>query len=218
MPVDFQVAFPQEAIKVSQVRPVPGLAVRSLDIVGEDFRAVEDVLMNEVPSPSFVVLNKNRIVAEVPDVLKDATISSIMVLSRKLFITPRSFINFRFGSRTSKVRGVLRLMQMFLRMLFQTPGSDIFAPTLGGNALAHLGQTIGKEDGSDLVSGFIVSVDNTSRQLIQIQSRNQSTPPDERLLSATVISAGFNRNETALVASVEIISQAGRAAVARLSL
>jgi len=214
--VDFQIAFPQETVKVSLVRTVPGLPIRTLEILGDDFRSADEVLMNEVTSPSFVVLTKNRLLAEVPDALKSSTISSISVLSKRLTITPRSFIRFRIGRVPSKTRGILRLMQVYLRLLFQTPGTDIFSPKLGGGALVHIGQSVSVENGTDLVGDFIVSVDNTTRQVIQIQSRNQAIPPDERLLTAKVLSAGFNRNETAIIASIEVISQAGRAATARL--
>ncbi len=216
MAVDFQVAFPQETVKVSLVRTVPGLPVRTLDIQGDDFRSVDEVLMNEVPSPSFIVLSKNRMLAEVPAALVSSTISSVSVLSKRLTITPRSYIRFRIGRVPSKTRGILRLMQVFLRILFQTPGTDIFAPKLGGGALVHIGQSVSIENGTDLVGDFIVSVDSTVRQLIQIQSRDQSIPPDERLLTAKVLSAGFNKNETAIIASIEVVSQAGRASVARL--
>lgn len=201
---------------MSTVRTVPGLKVRTLDIYGDDFRSADEVLMNEVPSPSFVIVTKNRILAEVPQVLKDSTISSISVLSKRLTITPRSYIRFRIGRTPSKVRGVLRLMQLYLRLLFQTPGTDIFAPKLGGGALVHIGQSVSIEQGTDLVGDFIVSVDSTTRQVIQIQGRDQSIPPDERLLTAKVLSAGFNKNETAIIASIEVLSQAGRSAVAKL--
>lgn len=216
MPVDFQIAFPQETVKVSLVRPVPGLPVRTLDVFGDDFRSADEVLMNEVPSPSFVIVAKNRLLAEVPAALKDSTISSISVLSRRLTITPRSYIRFRIGRTPSKVRGILRLLQAFMRLLFQTPGTDIFSPKLGGGALVHIGQSVSVENGTDLVGDFIVSVDNTTRQLIQIQGRDQSIPPDERLLTTRVLSAGFNKNETAIITSIEVVSQAGRSAVARL--
>ena len=216
MAVDFQIAFPQETVKVSLARPVPGLPVRTLEVIGDDFRSVDEVLMNEVPSPSFIIVAKNRLIAEVPQALKESTISSISVLSKKLTITPRSVIRFRIGRTPSKVRGILRLLQLFLRILFQTPGTDIFSPKLGGGALVHLGQSVSVEEGTDIVGDFIVSVDNTVRQIIQIQSRDQSIPPDERMLTARVASAGFNKNETALIASIEVVSQAGRSAVARL--
>lgn len=215
MPVDFQVAFPQETVKISQVKPVPRLPVRTLDIYGEDFRAVEEVMMNQVSAPSFVVLTKNRMLAEVPKPLVNSTITSIMVLSRKLLISPRSYIRFRIGATPSKTRGILKLMQLFLKILLTTPGSDIFAPKSGGGALVHLGQSVGTNEGSDVVADIIVSVDATAKQIIQIQGRNQAVPPDERLLSAKVLSAGFNKNETAILVGIELTSQAGRSAVAR---
>jgi len=215
MPVDFQVAFPQETVKISQVKPVPGLPVRTLDIYGEDFRSVEDVLMNQVSVPSFVVLSKTRLLAEVPQPLVSLTITSIMVLSRKLLISPRSYIRFNIGRTPSKTRGILKLMQLFLKMLLTTPGTDIFAPKTGGGAMVHLGQSVGTNEGSDVVAGIIVSVDSTARQIVQIQGRNQSIPPDERLLTAKVLSAGFNKNETAILIGIELTSQAGRSAVAR---
>lgn len=174
--------------------------------------------MNEVTSPSFVVLSKTNLLAQVPVVLASSTISSISVMSSRLLITPRSFLRFRIGAVPSKTRGILRLMQLFLRLLLQTPGSDIFASSLGGGALSHLGQSVGLDEGSDIVSSFIISVDTTKSQIIQIQGRNQAIPPDERLLAASVQSAGFNKNETALLANIKITSQAGTAAVARFEL
>lgn len=218
MPVDFQIAFPQEVIKLSKVRTIPGLPIRTLDILGDDFRAVDQVLLNQVPSPSFMILTKVRMLVEVPAPLVSSTITSISVLSRKLVLTPRSLIQFRIGATASKTRGILRLMQLYLKLLFTTPGTDIFAPKVGGGALSHLGQSISTDSSADIVSGLVVSVDATTRQLIQIQGRNQSIPPDERLLSAKVLSAGFNKNETALVASIEVNSQAGRSAVAQLNM
>lgn len=216
--VDIQIAVPQEAIRVSRVVTVPGLAVRTLRISGSDFRSVDEVLMNEVPSPTFLVLDKTTLVAQVPDALKNSAVTSVSVLSRNLLITPKSFIKFRLGAVPGKTSGILRLMQLFLRLLLQTPGSDIFAPKLGGGALAHLGQSISTEEGSDVISSFIISVDNTKSQIVQIQGRNQLIPPDERLLSANVISAGYNKNETAIITSIQLDSQAGSSAVARFEL
>ena len=218
MSIDVQFCYPQEVIKISRVHSVPGLPVRTLDIYGEDFRAVDQVLMNQVPTSSFVVLSKTRMLVEVPSPLKNMTITSIMVLSRRLLITPRSFIQFRIGTTASKTRGILRLMQLFLKMLLTTPGTDIFAPKVGGGAMVHLGQTVSSDKTTNVVSDLVISVNNTSQQIIQIQGRNQSLPPDERLASAKLLSAGFNRNETAIVASIEVLSHAGRVGLAQLNL
>jgi hypothetical protein len=53
---------------------------------------------------------------------------------------------------------------------------------------------------------------------VAVQSRDSSIARDERLLNSKVIRAGFNKDEAALVVSIELTSQAGRSALATLEL
>lgn len=203
---------------MNSVSLVPGLPVRTLSITGEDFRAVDEVLINQIPSPDFMVVKKTQLLAQVPDSLINQAISSISVLSTKLVTTKKSFIDLKISNLPGKTQGIMRLMQVFLKLLFTTPGSDIFSPQLGGGGLSSLGSNFGVDQGGDIVSGFIVAVDQTARQLIQIQSGQPQLPADERLLSAKVTSAGYVKDQTALLATIDLQSLAGRAAVARLEL
>lgn len=212
MAVDFQVVFPQELVELTSVRVLPGVTPRTLDVWGRDFTSVDEVLVNGLPAPDVVVLGKTRLLAQIPGVLVNQTVSSVTVSSTRLAMTSRSVLRFRLGRTTSKVSGILRLMQVFLKILFTTPGTDIFARKTGGGALSRVGATFGKDEGGSIVSDFIVAVGSTQRQILALQARNPSLPRDERLLSARVISAGYNRNEAALVVSVELTSQAGRSA------
>lgn len=215
MAVDLQVVFPQEAIILNNVRILNG-PPRVVDVNGADFRSVDEVLINKLLSPDVVILSKTRLVAQVPDALADQHIFTVQVLSRRLTITPRSLLRFRVGKKPGKVSGIQRLLQKFLRILFTTPGTDIFNKSLGGGGLVKVGQTFGMDEGSDILSNLIISIDTTARQLIALQARNPSLPLDERLLSAKVTKAGFDKSEGAIDVVVEIVSQAGRAAVANL--
>jgi hypothetical protein len=220
--IDLQIVFPQESVHLNRVRTLPGsgrgVVPRTLDITGDDFTSVEEVLINNIESPDVIILSKNRLLAQVPEHLAVSALGSVTVLSKRLTLTDRSLIRFRIGKTPGKVRGILRLVQLFLKILFTTPGSDIFNRKTGGGGLIPLGQTFGGDDGGGIVSGFIISIDQTSRQIVAIQGRDPSTPRDERLLSAKVLTASFNRNEAALVVGIEITSQAGRAALANLEL
>jgi len=218
MAVDFQVVFPQEAVNLTSVRIAEGIAIRTLDISGEDFRSVDEVLINDIPSPSVVILSKSRVLAQVPIEVLYQQISAVRVTSRNLFLTDRSYIKFKVGRTPSKVNGILRLCQLFLKILFTTPGSDIFAPRTGAAALASIGRTFGKDEGGTIVSDFILSVAATQKQIISAQGRDPTVPRDERLLAAKVTKAGYNKSEAALVVSVELTSQAGRAATANVML
>lgn len=216
MSVDFQICFPQELIQLNSVQLLAGSPVRTIDVLGQDFRSVDEVRINDLASPDIIILSKTRLLAQVPPLLANQAISSVSVISNRLAVTSKSLLRFRLGRTTSKVSGILRLVQVFLKILFTTPGSDIFAPRIGAAALKNIGLTFGADQGGNVVSDFIISVSTAQRQIVAIQARDATIPLDERLLSAKVLSAGFNRNEAALVVSVEITSQSGKAALANV--
>lgn len=216
MAVDFQVIFPQQVVALNAVRILPGVNPRSVDLLGADFRSVDEVLINDLASPDVVIISKTRLLAQVPNALKNETLTSITVTSNKLTMTAKSLIKFRIGRTPSKVSGILRLMQVFLKILFTTPGTDIFSPRIGGNALKDIGLTFGKGQGGNIISDFVIAVGNTQRQIQAIQARDPSIPRDERLLASTVSRAGYNRAEAALIVAVELTSQAGRSATANV--
>ena len=217
MSVDFQVVFPQELIELVAVRTLPGMSPRTLDVTGRDFRAVDEVLVNGMASPEVVIVSRTRLLAQVPALFANQTVTSVSVVSTVLSVNAKSLLRFRIGRTASKVSGIMHLVQLFLKILFTTPGSDIFSPRTGAGALRGIGTTFGKDEGGSIVSDFIVAVGSAQRQLLAIQARDPSLPREERLLTAKVLSAGFNKNEAALVVSVELTSQAGRAAVANVT-
>lgn len=216
MAVDFQVVFPQELIPLNSVTIVQGLTPRTVSVIGSDFRYVDQVEINGFVAPQVVVLSQTSLLAQVPPQVGLQPVTSVSVVSNQLAITAKSLIAFQIGQVPGKVSGILRLVQIFLKILFTTPGTDIFAPKLGGGGLKGLGVSFGSSQGANIVSNFVVSVATAQKQILAIQARDPSLPRDERLLTATVLSAGFNKNETALVVSTEITSQTGRAALANL--
>lgn len=217
MAVDLQVAYPQQAIVLNNVKILPG-PPRVVDVIGTDFRSVDEVLINKMASPDVVVLSKTRLIAQVPDGLLGQRVLSVTVLSRRLTVSERSVLKFRVSNTPGKVSGVLRLLQKFLKILLTTPGSDIFNRQLGGGALRSIGSTFGVENGDEIVSGLVIAVDTTTRQIIALQSRNPSLPRDERLMAAKIIRASFNKEEGAIDVAVEITNQAGKAATANMEI
>lgn len=218
MAVDLQVAFPQEQVQLNRADVIPG-PPRVLDVIGTDFRSVDEVLINNIPAVDVVVLSKTRLLAQLPQSLESAgTLVSVSVLSRKLTVTPRSIIRFRISQTPGRTTGILRLVQLFLKLLFTTPGSDIFSRDFGGGGLRNLGSTFGIDEGGEIISDFHIAVTNTARQIVAIQGRDPRLSRDERLLSARIIEAGFNKQEGALMVRVELTSQAGRSALASLEL
>lgn len=189
------------------------MSPRTLDITGSDFSSLDEVLLNEIPAPGAIIVSATRLLVPVPSSLSQAMITSVSVLSRRLTLTPNSIIQFRVGRSPSKVRGILRLVQLFLKILFTTPGRDIFTPKLGAAALKNIGSTFGKGQSDSIVMDFVLAVETAVRQIMAIQSKDAGLPFDERLLSARVMGSKFDFEQSALVVSVELTSQAGQAAV-----
>jgi hypothetical protein len=217
MAVDFQIVHPQEVIPLNSVTVQPG-PPRYVEVIGKDFRSVDEVMINQVASDDVAVMNKNRLLAAIPSALSGQRVTSVKVLSRKLTLSERSLIRFRVGKSPGKVTGSLRLLQKFLKILFTTPGSDIFDPTLGGGALKAIGRTFGYNEGNEILNTLVIAVDTTARQLVALQARDSSIPLDERLLSAKIQKAEFNKRETTVDVVVELISQAGQRSVANVRL
>jgi hypothetical protein len=211
MAVDFQVVFPQESVKLNAIRRAQLGGVQALRMEGQDFRAVDEVLINNIEAPEVIVLSPTELVAQLPDALQDnPDVNSVVVLSRRFTVSERSLFRFRIGERPGKVRGILRLLQLFIKMLLTTPGTDIFRPNAGGGVLSKVGATFGADEENNLVTDFVVA------QIIAMQSRDSRSPRDERLLSATVVGTQFDKLQGAMYVAIEVVSQAGQAAVANV--
>lgn len=216
MAVDYQVVFPVEVIKLNAVRLVPGVRPPVLDISGQDFRAVDEVVINDVPASGWNVLSKTRLLAILPEGMEPSQVTSLNITSRKLVLTDKSVLKFKVSRTPAKVSGLLRLMQLYIKLMLTTPGTDAFNKKLGGGILRFLGSTSYSAEGGDLVRQFVVANDQVARQIIAIQSRQPALAPDEKLLAARVLSARFSAGQSALIASVELTTQAGRSAAANL--
>lgn len=216
MAVDFQIVFPQEAIRVTSVRVVNGSSPTVIDVAGDDFSSVDTVELNEIEAPSFIVVSRTRMLVELPSSVSSTSLRTVTVISRRLMLTAKSLLRFRVSNVPTKVSGTMRLVQLFLKVLLTTPGSDIFNRRLGGGGLDNIGQTFGRDQSGAIISDFVVSVQNTARQITALQGRTAGLPAEERLLNAKVLRAQFSAQESALLVSIEISSQTGRAAVANV--
>jgi hypothetical protein len=216
--IDLLVVQPQELIDVSQAQERTDIAVRTFELHGADLRNVTEVLMNGEPSPSFIIRSRSRILAQVPDAWATERITSILAVSSRLTLSPRSQIRFSLGSQLRVGSGMLRLIQLFLKILLTTPGTDIFARRLGGGLLTKFGATYGAGDGMDLIGDVVIAVSQTAGQITAIQGRQSQIPSDERLLSATVIGRTFNKQEATLSVQIELKNQAGQLGFANVEL
>lgn len=216
MAVDFQLVHPQKVVELNAVRELVRYSPRSLDVRGTDFSAVDDVEINDQLSPNWVVLGRHRLIAQVPDTEQNGKIYSVNVISNRLTFTRESVLRFMIGRSPGRVVGMPRLLQLFVKVLMTTPGTDIWSPNMGGGLLQKVGGYTGKDEGRGLVGDVAVSVDTTTRQILAMQAGEGSSPPTERLLTAEVTSARYDRHDLSLHVTVQLVNQALRRGFANI--
>jgi len=216
MTVDYQVLFPQEVIRLNSLKMIAAADAPVLEVTGQDFSAVDEVLINEQPSPFVEILGDKKLTAQVPSFIAASEINSVNVVSRRLTFTDTSLLRFKISECPAKCSGIMKLMQLYVKLLLTTPGTDIFHPTIGGGILKILGSNVSSLEGQGVINQFVIASDSVVRQIISIQGRQPRLSVEEKLLSANILSAKFSAAQAALFVVVELNSQAGRTAKANM--
>jgi hypothetical protein len=214
---DVKIIAIKDLLTITGVQVVPGLTPKTLSIRGLQFLQASEVDINGIAAPEFMILSDSQILAQVPNGQQNSIISSIAVLAEIPSPTRSSVFLFEAGRTFKGLKGIERLVQMFVKLALQTPGSDKFRPTLGGGLLALAGQNVAQDGQSKLSSSAVSSIGRTRDQIVALQNKVPRIPPDERLLSADVLGVGFDANTTTLALRVAISAQSGQQAVANLT-
>lgn len=215
---DIQVTYLRDVLPVDSADEVPGVVPRTLDVRGPNFRNVVKIEINEEEAPSFVIASKNRVLVQVPESQEKEIIRTLAVLSSDFTKTKSSQVKFEFTNNPRKVEGLQKLIQVFLLYLLRSPGTDAWYPKSGGGVQKLIGAHFSKSNAGGVSAAFTTAVSRVRTQVISLQASNTRLPANEKLGSVTVLSAVFNAQQTALLARVELISQAGQRAVVGLEL
>lgn len=213
---DLKVIAIKDILTITRVEAVPGFSPRTLAIYGLKFLQADEVYINDIPAPEFMVVSSTQILAQVPDSQVSSTIRKVGVFATRPFPDRASILRFEVGDIKS-LQGLERLIQHFAKILIQTPGSDAFNPNEGGGILSLVGTAVGRRDGSALQSTVVSAVSRVRDQIVTKQSRIPQIPPDERLLRADTLAVGFDPNTSTLAARISVGAVSGREAVANLT-
>ena len=216
--VDLQIIEIRDVLKLTGVENVTDASPPTLLIRGVDFNSARDVYINEVLSPDVVITSNRSLLAQIPSTQVGLPVVSIVVSSNRLTMTDRSFLVFGLGNAPGSVDGLTRLIQTFLKLMLQTPGSDIFAPRSGGGLLRAVGQLIGNPSRRTMVADFKRANDETRRQILSLQAGNPKLGITERLLYARVVEARFVPTTLTLEGRIAFGNQAGQGSVVGLGL
>lgn len=208
----------RDVLDVNGIDNAPGVTPRSVIVSGDDFRSVEQVLLNGIPAPAFVQYLSNKLLVEVPESIRNDVIRSAMVLSSAITLTPeRSMIEMTLGLSVRPVGGIQKLVQNFTRLLLRTCGTNIFHPRLGGSLQKRVGGVVGGSGRDRVIGDAVVAIGQVRQQMQAEQASNTGIPPSERLLGAEVIGVEYDMQSGTLLMQVVLTNHTGLRGAATLA-
>lgn len=214
---DIKILTIRDLLPISKVEFVANLVPLSLNITGEKMDEATTVYINDVEAPEFVVVSRNRILAQVPSTEVKSIINKVVVVAEKPSTNRSSLLHFEMSGTFRSLQGVERLIQHFCKLLLQSPGSDKFFPNEGGGLLKIVGRNVSRNDSKSLQASVVGAVSRTRDQILTRQATNSRIPSDERLLSVTTEAVGFDVATTTLRARIALSAVSGKQAVANLT-
>jgi len=207
------------ADKISLARDGSGnpLLPTTVALRGDDFTSADVVSINDMKVPSFIIMDKHTIWAELPP--NTLSIDSVSVVSSKFTKTAEaSLVKFQVGEHTRTTSGLLKLSQLFIKWLLQTPGSDIFNPERGGGVQAMIGTAYSTKNMDPILAGLTQAVTKTTEEIQQAQLFAGELPLAERLLSTRIMDLNVVGVLMEARVRIQVVSMAGADAVSSLSL
>lgn len=202
----------RDVLKVTEIGGfVPNLP-RTIEIKGEDFSSAETISINDIPVEEFVIINKMTALVQLPESVDQ--VKTIDVISADFTRTAAaSTMSFAIGDRSKALTGLLKLVQLFVKVLMTSQGSDIFDPDWGGNLQDIVGSLI-STNRTDVVGGAVArSISSTSDQIRRAQLSLSNVPLEERLLTASLVKLSILRQTDEVRVRVLIDSVAGQRAL-----
>lgn len=211
MSKDLQVVRFRETLPISSVSRVAGVSPPALWVIGTDFSSAMSVWINEIKAPEFAVYSRTRLIVQIPDSVLPQDVQRIDVVSGKITLSKQSHVDFDLGPFTT-VQGMERVLQTYIKILLQAPGSDMYNPSAGGGVLQLIGRTMGSGGLDGVNAPMARAIDMTARYMIEKQTPIRNLPPAERLLSARLDGIEADIESSSLYVRILLKNMAGDSA------
>lgn len=188
-----------------------------LNIYGDKFQQARFVFINDIEITTFSIITNNQLQVVVPSTITLQQIKSISVLSELFVLDKTNLIYFDLGNTVRSLTGIQKLVQQFVKLLLQSPGTNLFNKDAGGGLLNMIGKNT---DGMSqpITSDIVDSVNRTKNYIIAKQSKNKRIPLDERLMDVSVNGISVGQDKVSVSVNLILTNMTGRASSALLSL
>ena len=125
---------------------------------------------------------------------------------------------FQIGTKSKKISGLLKLVQLYTKILLQSPGSDIFDPDMGGGLQDMVGRLTSTRRNDRMLAAISQSISQAEAQVRRAQLDAAEIPLEERLLSATLLDIRMFQATDEARARILITNVAGQRGEAAIEL
>lgn len=120
----------------------------------------------------------------------------------------RHKVSFTWGYRTKPVNGILKLVQMVVKLMLTTPGSDKFFADSGTIVPGLVRRGVSRSSVQLTKMDIMVSVQDLERQIQDIQA-NQSIPDEERLREIEIRRVEYLEVSAEWEVDITVVSHSG---------
>lgn len=189
----------------------------SIRILGSRFSEARYVYLNDIEVIVFAIISDGELIAQIPDLIGNNPITKVVVAGESFTAQETNLLHFDLGNTFRSLSGLQRLVQHFVKVLLQAPGSNKFNPLQGGGLLKMIGQNTINE-GKSVVADVIDSVTRTKNDIISDQNKDKNIPMDERLLNVTIDNVYIADDKVSLILTLTLTNSIGSSLNTNLSL
>jgi uncharacterized protein (UPF0254 family) len=182
------------------------LSTPSIMIVGPNLSSVDYVSINGIKSPSVIVLNSNKILAQVPE-SEVGKYLDVNAYSYNASNTRRnSKIDIGIGSIAGISSGQSYLVQRFIKLLLTESGSNAFNQDEGTDFIKISGIYSPRDE--NMIKGKISNAIRDVERFMR-DTQDSITDPSSKLISATLLSVKWSEDRQSVSVSVSLLDENG---------
>lgn len=182
---------------------IPGVLPRCVEIKGNRMDMASSVLLNDVSADKFAAVSPSQLLVQVPDGVT-GPIYSVAVFSDYIDPGGTSLAFYDFGAHPWVTEGPYRILQLFIKLLLTSPGTDVFSLSTGGGIQKLIVNNIDERSDTALSGEIESRIGNVTNQIIQNQSLDPTIPQRERLLRASVDGITFSTPEQSVNVKISL--------------
>jgi hypothetical protein len=152
----------------------------------EDYRSVVMAVINDFVIEDLAMYSRDLLIYVPTELDASEDIRYVALISEETVTSDETVLRIGLGVIPGEIEGIDRLIQLFVKVLFQTPGTDIYHKTIGGGLLRiRRNSTISGD--YNAISSEIAAAIRKADQDVKAMQAGLTIPSEEKLVSTEIL-------------------------------